>query len=165
MCLAVISPSFSWLPTPAIGEDDVEGAALGLHRRVKSVEVGLVGDRALHRAGIGPELGHGGVERFLPAAEDEDEGALLDEALCRGEADAGRATRGSRRVFPVSLVMTCILRFRRLKSLATGIPESLHMGLPASGDQCGIAHMGWCKIDPARPLFRGNNRAQWGSAC
>jgi hypothetical protein len=43
------------------------------------------------RAGIGPEVGHGGVERFLPAAEDEDEGAVLDEALCRGPADAGRA--------------------------------------------------------------------------
>jgi hypothetical protein len=39
-----------------------------------------------------PELGHSGVERFLPAAEDEDEGALLDEALCCGAADAGSAT-------------------------------------------------------------------------
>ena len=29
-----------------------------------------------------PEVGHSGVELFLPAAEDEDEGALLDEALC-----------------------------------------------------------------------------------
>ena len=77
---------------PGIGEDDVEGSALGLHRRVESVEVGLIRDRALHRAGIRPEVGHSGVERFLPAAEDEDEGALLDEALCRGEADAGSAT-------------------------------------------------------------------------
>jgi hypothetical protein len=77
---------------PGIGEDDVEGSALGLHRRVESVEVGQIGDRALHRAGIGPEVGHSGVERFLPAAEDEDEGALLDEALCRGAADAGSAT-------------------------------------------------------------------------
>src|SRR6185437_13378199 len=50
------------------------------------------GDLALHRAGIGPELGHGAVERFLAAAEDEDERALLDEALCRGAADAGSAT-------------------------------------------------------------------------
>src|SRR6187401_1061901 len=77
---------------PRIGEDDVEGSALGLHRRIESVEVGLIRDRALHRAGIGPELSHSGVERFLPAAEDEDEGALLDEALGCGAADAGSAT-------------------------------------------------------------------------
>jgi len=56
-----------------------------------SVELGLIGDRALHRAGIAPEFGHSGVERFLPAAEDEDEGALLDESLCCGAADAGSA--------------------------------------------------------------------------
>src|SRR6185312_9919522 len=76
---------------PGIGEDDIEGAALGLHRRVKPVEVGRIGDRALHRAGIRPEVGHGVVEYVLPAAEDEDEGAFLDEALCRRAADAGRA--------------------------------------------------------------------------
>ena len=39
---------------PGIREDDVEGSALGLHRRVESVEVGQIGDRALHRAGIRP---------------------------------------------------------------------------------------------------------------
>src|SRR6202041_679791 len=77
---------------PGIGENDVKGPALLLHRRVESVEVGLIRDRALHRAGIGPEVGHSGVELFLPAAEDEDEGALLDETLCRGAADAGSAT-------------------------------------------------------------------------
>jgi len=90
MCSAVILPSANWLP-PRIGEDDVEGSALGLHRRVESVEVGQIGDRALHR-GHWAEVGHSGVERFLPAAEDEDEGALLDEALCRGAADASSAT-------------------------------------------------------------------------
>src|SRR5205814_8012929 len=77
---------------PGIGEDDVEGSALGLHRRVESVEVGQIGDRALHRAGIGPETGYSGIEFFLPAAKDEDEGALVDEALCCGAADPGRAT-------------------------------------------------------------------------
>ena len=54
---------------PGIGEDDVEDSALGLDRRVEPVEVGLIGDRARHRAGIGPKLGYSGVERFLPAAE------------------------------------------------------------------------------------------------
>ena len=38
---------------------------LGLHHCVESVEVGRIGDRALHRAGIGSEVGHSGVERFL----------------------------------------------------------------------------------------------------
>src|SRR6185437_10709165 len=77
---------------PGIGEDDVEGSALGLHRRIEPVEVGRIRNRAPHRAGVGTEVGHSGVERFLPATEDEDEGAVLDEALCRGAADAGSAT-------------------------------------------------------------------------
>ena len=46
----------------------------------------------LDRAGIRPEIGHCGVECFLPAAEDEDEGAFFDEALCRGAANSGSAT-------------------------------------------------------------------------
>ncbi len=75
-----------------IGEDDVEGSALGLHGRVEPVEVGRIRDRTRHGAGVGSELGHGGVERFLPAAEDEDECAFLNEALCRGAAYTGRAT-------------------------------------------------------------------------
>ncbi len=76
---------------PGIGEDDVEGSALGLHRRVEPVEIGLIGDRALHGAGLGAKLGQGRVERVLPAAEDEDEGAFLDETPGRGTADAGGA--------------------------------------------------------------------------
>jgi hypothetical protein len=70
----------------------ISGSAFWTVKIVPFVEVGLIRDRALHRAGIGPEVGYRGVERFLPAAEDEDEGALFDEALCRGEADAGSAT-------------------------------------------------------------------------
>ena len=77
---------------PGIGEDDVEGSPLGFHRRVEPIEVGLIGDRAIFGAGIGTEVDYRSVERFLPPAEDEDEGALLDEALCRGAADAGSAT-------------------------------------------------------------------------
>ena len=77
---------------PGISEDDIEGSALGLYRRVESVEVGQIGDRALYRAGIRPKVGHSGVERFLPAAEDKDKGTLLDKALCRGAADTGSAT-------------------------------------------------------------------------
>ena len=74
-----------------VGEDDVEGSALGLHRRVKPVEVGQIGDRSLHPTGIGAEIGDSCVERVLPAAEDEDERAFLDEALCRREADTRSA--------------------------------------------------------------------------
>src|SRR6202035_4008080 len=89
---------------------DVEGSALGLHRRVESVEVGLIRDRALHRAGIGPEFGHGRVEFFLPAAEDENEGAFLDEALCRSAADAGSAT-GDHGGLSIQSVHVCVLRW------------------------------------------------------
>src|SRR5580698_9078355 len=78
---------------PGIGENDVEGSAFGLHRRIESVEVSQIGDRALHSAGVWPEVGHCGVELCLPAAEDEDDGPLLDEALCCGAADAGSPTR------------------------------------------------------------------------
>jgi hypothetical protein len=53
---------------PGIGEHDVEGSALDLHCRVEPVEVGLIGDRALHPASVGSELGHSGVQRFLPRA-------------------------------------------------------------------------------------------------
>jgi hypothetical protein len=74
-----------------IGEDNVESFALGLHRRVESIEVGFIRNRAPYRAGIGPELSHSGVERFLPAAEDEYERTLGDEALCCGAADTGSA--------------------------------------------------------------------------
>jgi hypothetical protein len=70
---------------------DVERAALGLNRRVQSFEVGFVGDGALHRAGIRSEFGHDGIERFLPAAEDEDKSAFVDKSPCRGAADAGSA--------------------------------------------------------------------------
>ena len=43
--------------------------------------------------GIGPKLCYNSVERFLPAAEDEDDGALLDEALRCGAADTRGAPR------------------------------------------------------------------------
>lgn len=88
MCSDVIFPSASWLPAPAFGEDDVEGSSLCLHSRVESVEVCQIGHRARHRAGTGSEIGHSGVERFLSTAEDENEGAFIDKALCCGAADA-----------------------------------------------------------------------------
>src|SRR3546814_20988947 len=74
----------------------------GLPLRVKPVEVGRVGNRAPYRAGIGSEFGQGRVERFLSAAEDEDECAVLDEAFCRRDADAGGAA-GNHGGFPIEL--------------------------------------------------------------
>lgn len=74
-----------------VGHDDVEGAALRLDRRVEPVEVGGIGDGALDCAGIRAELGHRLVEHVLAAAEDEDEGALFNEALGRREANTGGA--------------------------------------------------------------------------
>src|SRR3546814_6804414 len=80
-----------------IGEDDVEGSALRLHLRVEPVEVGRIGDRAPNRTGIGSEFGQGRVERFLTAAEDEDECAVLAAAFCRRDADAGGAAGKDRK--------------------------------------------------------------------
>src|SRR6185312_2655331 len=67
MCSAVIWPSASRPPVPALAKT--------MSR--------------VHRSGVVAELRHRGVERFLPTAVDEDEGAFLDEALRRREADAG----------------------------------------------------------------------------
>src|SRR3546814_11430864 len=52
---------------------------------------------------MGAEFGQGRVERFLPAAEDEDECAVLDEAFCRRDADAGGAA-GNHGGFSVEFV-------------------------------------------------------------
>ncbi|MNL25177.1 hypothetical protein D3C87_1466490 [compost metagenome] len=78
-----------WAASAGIGEDDVEGSAFGFHRCVEPAEIGLIGNRAFHRTGIGPQFGHCVVERLLPATEDEDESAFLDETLSRRKADAG----------------------------------------------------------------------------
>jgi hypothetical protein len=129
-----------------IGEDDVEGSALGLYRRVESVEVGLIRDRALHRAGVGPKLGHSRVECFLSAAEDEDEGALVDEALCCGAADAGGAA-GDHSGLSIQSVHVMHPSFRRQEFSAVQgrSPESPDVGSPKSGGECGITHIGGAK--------------------
>jgi hypothetical protein len=57
---------------------------------------------------LGPRFGHGGVKRFLPAAEDEDEGALLDEALAAARP-MPVAPPVITAVFPFSLFMSCVL--------------------------------------------------------
>ena len=103
------------------------------------VEVFLVGDRALYGTGVGSEYGYGRVERVLSAAEEEDEGAFLDEALCRGEADAGRAA-GNHRGLPIqsghdlhpSRVAPC---------LSGNGPVTLEMGRSMSGYECGSVHI------------------------
>ena len=62
-----------------------------------------------HGAGIGPEVGHGGVERFLPAAEDEDDAPSSTKrfAAARPMPVAPPVITA---VFPFSLFMSCILR-------------------------------------------------------
>ncbi|WP_439900030.1 winged helix-turn-helix transcriptional regulator [Pseudomonas gingeri] len=60
----------------------MESSALSLHRRVKSVEVGPIGDRALHCAGIGPKR-HGELKRLIPGVSDK----VLIQQLKDLEAD------------------------------------------------------------------------------
>jgi hypothetical protein len=55
---------------------------------------------------MGPELSHSGVKRILPAAEDEDESALLDEALAAARP-MPVAPPVITAVFPISLFMSC----------------------------------------------------------
>jgi hypothetical protein len=125
---------------PGVGEDDVEASTLGLHRRVESVEVGQIGDRAPHRAGIGPEVGYSRVERFLSAAEDEDEGAFIDEALCCGAADAGSAARDD---CNLTLKLSHNFSFRGVGTASA--PENLDISPRTSGVECGSAHIGGAK--------------------
>jgi hypothetical protein len=95
------------------------------------------------RAGIGPEVGHGGVERFLPAAEDEDEGAFLDEAFCSGEADAGGAARDD---CGLSIQSGHVVHPSRLSPVIVwDAPENPKMDPPASVVECGSAHIGGAK--------------------
>ncbi len=75
-----------------IGEDDVEGSAFGFHRCVEPAEICLIGNRAFHSTGVGPQFCHCGVQGLLPAAEDIDKSAFLDETLRRCAADAGSAS-------------------------------------------------------------------------
>ena len=78
---------------PGIGEDDVEAPALGFHCRVEPIQIGLIRDRALHRAGTGSKLANGRIECLLPTAVNEDEGTFFDETSCSREAYAGGAAR------------------------------------------------------------------------
>jgi hypothetical protein len=59
-------------------------------RSIRSNNVEL-GDVALDGGDVGTCRGHWGIKRGLPTASDVDVGTLLDELLCRGEANADTA--------------------------------------------------------------------------
>ena len=109
MCLAVISPSLSEVPHPALAKTMSRVYA----RPSPPLEVGLIRDRPLPPADIWPKVGHSGFEPFLPAAEDEDGGALLDERFA-APRPMPVAPPLITAVFPFSLFMSCIHTGSRL---------------------------------------------------
>ena len=77
------------------------------------------------------------VERVLPAAEDEDEGALFDKAPCSSAANAGSAARNDCNLAPK------LSHDFSLRGVGTAsVPENLGMGPSASLVECGNAHIG-----------------------
>ena len=111
----------------------------------------------------GIEVGHGGVENCLPAAEDEDEGTLFDEALCRREANAGSAARDD---CNLTVKLSHDFSFRGVGTASAS--EILKMGPPASVVECGSAHIGGAKsiqsgrLTPAATI--GVRRSELGRA-
>src|SRR5262249_22004956 len=82
-----------------VGEQDVEAALLPLHRGEQSVEVREVRDVARHAGDVPADLPDRLLEFRMPAAGDEDMGALGDGPPGGGQADAAVAP-GDDRDFP-----------------------------------------------------------------
>ena len=102
------------LAAAGVGEEHVDAPVVAGHGRVEPVQVGQVGDVALHAGRAVADLGHGGVERVLAAAGDEDVRALGREPLRGGQADAAGAAGHDGRLavkLPHGWVLPLVLSF------------------------------------------------------
>ena len=79
-----------------VGEQDVELAVCSLDGVRYTLHVGLDARVSLNAMGTLAKLGDGRLEHLLPTARDVDRRAMLDQSLCRTEADAGRAAGDER---------------------------------------------------------------------
>ena len=100
----------SGFPMPALAKT-MSILPFALDRSEKAVEVVETGPSPRTPVIRADQL-DGLVERFLPAAEDEDEGAFFNEALCRGEP-MPVAPPVITAVFPSNLVIVSVLVSRR----------------------------------------------------
>ena len=73
------------------GDHDVDRTLLILHDLIKPIEIFKIGDVSLHGGDVAADFGFRLVELALPAADDEDIGALFDEFLGGGQTNAARA--------------------------------------------------------------------------
>ena len=80
------------LRAAGVGEENVDAALLPLHFGVKTIEIPEACYVASNARGLLSYLIHGRVELGLPAARDEDVGALLGKASGRGETDPAVAS-------------------------------------------------------------------------
>ena len=113
-----------------------------IERVERTVEVVEIGRVAAHAGHVPADQPDGLVEHLLPPARDEDIGAFFDEPPGARQRHAARSTRDDRNL---TLKLSHNVSFQSPSLVVRGGPESLEMGPPASGVECGSAHIGGAK--------------------
>src|ERR1700733_11207132 len=119
---------------------DIDPAFFPLDRVEQTVEIVEIGRVAAHAGHVPADQLDGLVERLLPPARDEDIGAFLNKQLGARQRHAARSTRDDGNL---TLKLSHDFSFADVGTASA--PENLHMGLPASGVECGSAHIGGAK--------------------
>jgi hypothetical protein len=117
---------------------DIDVTLDPLDRIEQAVEVVEIGRVAAHAGHIPANQPDGLIERLLPPARDENIGAFFNEQLGARQRHAARSTRDD-----CNLTVKLSHNFS-CRGVGT-VPENLEMGLPASGVECGSAHIGGAK--------------------
>src|SRR5882762_8383378 len=68
-----------------VGENNIDSPLHLSDRLIKTIKVSQLGSVSLNSGNVGSDCLHGLVEFLLPAARDEDIGALFDEKFCRSQ--------------------------------------------------------------------------------
>src|SRR3981189_3539235 len=139
-CRSVISPSGMASPMPALAYRTSILPFFPLDRVEQAVEVVEIGRVAAHAGYVPANQLDGLVERLLPPARDENIGAFFNEPLGARQCHAARSTRDDSNL---TLKLSHNFSFRGVGTASA--PENLDMGLPASGVECGSAHIGGAK--------------------
>ena len=141
-CCSVISPSGTASPDAGARVQDVDPALFPLDRVEQTVEVVEIGRVAAHAGHVPANQLDGLVERLLPPARDENIGAFFNEPLGARQRHAARSTRDD---CNLTLKLSHDFSFQAPSLVVGDAPENLDMGLPASGVECGSAHIGGAK--------------------
>ena len=108
----------------------------------QTLEVVEIGRVAAHAGHVPADQPDGLVERVLPTARDEDVGAFFNEPLGARQRHAARSARDDG-----NLTFKLSHDFFPAPSWSFGeAPETVDLGLPKSGVECGSAHIGGAKL-------------------